>query len=147
VDYRSVNTPDKDGRIIVPHSIVHSGMRWHIRAFCEKNQDYRDFTLTCFYGVPERVGQSEQTAEQDSVWNTLVNVCLMPDPRLSPEQQEIVANDYSMTNNRMVIQVRGSFVQYLLQMMRIDMNVIAADPRAQQVVIQNMDAVKQWLFR
>jgi predicted DNA-binding transcriptional regulator YafY len=147
VDYRSVNSPNKDGRIIVPHSIVHSGMRWHIRAYCEKNQDYRDFTLTRFYGVPERVGYSEHTAEQDIVWNSLVNVCFMPDPRLSPEQQEIVANDYSMTNKRLVIQVRGSLVQYLLQMMRIDMNVVAADPRAQQVVIQNMDAVKQWLFR
>jgi hypothetical protein len=32
-------------------------------------------------------------------------------------------------------------------MMRIDMNVISADPHGQQVVIQNMDAVKQWLFR
>ena len=52
-----------------------------------------------------------------------------------------------MTGNRLLIQIRGALVQYLLQMMRIDMNVIAADPRAQQVVIQNIDAVKQWLFR
>jgi predicted DNA-binding transcriptional regulator YafY len=34
VDYRSVNAPNTDGRIIVPHSIVHSGMRWHVRAYC-----------------------------------------------------------------------------------------------------------------
>jgi hypothetical protein len=34
-----------------------------------------------------------------------------------------------------------------MQMMRIDISVVAADPRAQQVVIQNMDIVKQWLFR
>ena len=52
-----------------------------------------------------------------------------------------------MTDNRLVIQVRGALVQYLMQMMRIDINITTADPRAQQVVIQNMDAVKEWLFR
>jgi predicted DNA-binding transcriptional regulator YafY len=147
VDYRSINAPNKDGRIIVPHSIVHSGMRWHVRAFCEKNQDYRDFVLTRFYGEPECIGSSSQNIEKDDAWNTKVNVCFTPDERLSLEQQKIVANDYGMTDNSLLIQVRGALVQYLLQMMRIDMNVIAADPRAQQVVIQNMDAVKQWLFR
>lgn len=147
VDYRSVNAPDKDGRIIVPHSIVHSGMRWHVRAFCEKNQDYRDFVLTRFYDEPERVGISKQSPKNDSAWHARVNVCIVPDQRLSAEQQQIVANDYGMTDNSLLIQVRGALVQYLLQMMRIDMNVIAADPRAQQVTIQNMDAVKQWLFK
>ncbi|GAA0856281.1 WYL domain-containing protein [Aliiglaciecola litoralis] len=73
VDYRSVNAPDEDGRIIVPHSIVHSGMRWHVRAFCEKNNDYRDFVLTRFYGAPEPIGTSTQSIEQDEAWNTLVN--------------------------------------------------------------------------
>lgn len=147
VDYRSVNAPDKDGRIIVPHSIVHSGMRWHVRAFCEKNQGYRDFVLTRFYDEPERVGISKQSPKNDSAWHARVNVCIVPDQRLSAEQQQIVANDYGMTDNSLLIQVRGALVQYLLQMMRIDMNVIAADPRAQQVTIQNMDAVKQWLFK
>jgi predicted DNA-binding transcriptional regulator YafY len=147
VDYRSVNAPDKDGRIIVPHAIVHSGMRWHVRAFCEKNQDYRDFVLTRFYGTPEHLGKSSKTSQDDIAWHTLVNVCFTTDQRLSDEQQAVVANDYGMTDNRLLVQVRGALVQYLLQKMRIDINVISADPRAQQIVIQNMDAVKQWLFR
>ena len=147
VDYRSVNAPDTGGRIIVPHSIVHSGMRWHVRAYCEKNNDYRDFVLTRFYGTPETDGQAKHSVEQDEAWNTMVNVCFTPDQRLSPEQQAIVANDYGMSDKRLLIQVRGALVPYLMQMMRIDINVVAADPRAQQVVIQNMEAVKQWLFR
>jgi hypothetical protein len=51
-----------------------------------------------------------------------------------------------MTNNRLFIQVRGALVQYLPQKMRIDVNVISADPSAQQIVIENMDGVKRWLF-
>lgn len=72
---------------------------------------------------------------------------MTPDQRLAAQQQDIVVNDYGMTDNRLLIQMRGALVRYLLQVMRIDMNVIEADPRAQQVIIQNMDAVKQWLFR
>ena len=37
--------------------------------------------------------------------------------------------------------------QASMQIMNIDVNIIAADPRAQQVVIQNMDSAKQRLFR
>jgi predicted DNA-binding transcriptional regulator YafY len=146
VDYRSINAPDKDGRVIVPHAIVHSGMRWHVRAFCEKNKNYRDFVLTRFYGVPERLGKSSQSSKDDIAWHTFVNVCFTPDLRLSLDQQAVVANDYGMTDKRLLIQVRGALVQYLLQKMRIDVNVISADPRAQQIVIQNMDGIKQWLF-
>jgi hypothetical protein len=49
--------------------------------------------------------------------------------------------------SKTVTNIDKALVQYILQMMRIDMNVIAAGPRAQQVTIQNMDAVKQWLFK
>ncbi|MGS2721527.1 WYL domain-containing protein [Paraglaciecola aestuariivivens] len=146
VDYRSVNAPDTEGRIIVPHAIVHSGMRWHVRAYCEKNHDYRDFVLTRFYNTPESLGAVETDLPKDEAWDTLVNLCFIPDQRLSPQQQQVVANDYGMTDNRLLIQVRGALVHYLLQMMRIDTNVIAADPRAQQVVIQNMQGLKKWLF-
>ncbi|MGS2719352.1 WYL domain-containing protein [Paraglaciecola aestuariivivens] len=146
VDYRSVNAPNKDGRIIIPHAIVHSGTRWHVRAYCESNKDFRDFVLTRFYDTPQSLGKSDINAQDDIAWHTQVNVCFTPDQRLSKDQQAVVANDYGMTNNRLLIQVRGALVQYLLQKMRIDANVISADPRAQQIVIENMDGIKEWLF-
>ena len=146
VDYRSINSPNKDGRIIAPHSIVHSGLRWYVRAWCEKNQEFRDFVLTRFYGVPEVVGKSDVQGDADFNWMTRVNVCFKPDGRLTPEQQEVVAGDYGMSDNRLLITVRGSMVQYLLQMMNVDQNTVSADPKAQQIVIENIDAIKQWLF-
>jgi len=147
VDYRSINAPNEEGRIIVPHTIVHAGSRWHVRAFCEKNQDFRDFVLTRFYAQPEVLGQSDVLASDDRKWHTMVNVCFMPDSRLSEAQQQIVAMDYGMTNNRLLMSVRGALVPYLMQLMRVDVNTIAADPRAQQIVIENMDAIKEWLFQ
>jgi len=146
VDYRSINAPNEEGRVIVPHAIVHAGARWHVRAFCEKNQDYRDFVLTRFYAEPEVLGPATVLAGQDIKWHTMVNVCFMPDSRLTAAQQQIVAQDYGMTQNRLLICTRGALVPYLMQLMRVDVNTIAADPRAQQVVIENMDAIKQWMF-
>ena len=53
VDYVSLNHPDREGRIIVPHTLVYSGLRWHVRAWCEKNAGYRDFVLSRFRSIPE----------------------------------------------------------------------------------------------
>ena len=147
VDYRSVNSPNKEGRIIVPHAIVHSGMRWHIRAYCEKNQEFRDFVLTRFFDQPEIIGKSDISHSEDLTWHTKVNVCFKPDPRLSKEQQIVVANDYGMKNGMLVIRVRAALVHYLLQMMRVDPHIIHAKPTAQQIIIDNMEAIEKWLFK
>lgn len=146
VDYRSVNAPDKSGRIIVPYAIVHSGVRWHVRAWCEKNEGFRDFVLTRFYDIPEVVGPATVNPN-DVSWETRVNISFMPDPRLRIEQQAVVANDFGMTENRLVVTVRAALIPYLLQMMRVDVHKIEGDPVAQQIVIENFDAIKQWLFR
>ncbi|MFS1702739.1 helix-turn-helix transcriptional regulator [Alteromonas sp. AMM-1] len=147
VDYRSVNAPNKDGRIIAPHSIVHSGMRWHVRAYCEKNQEFRDFVLTRFFDIPESAGKATISPENDDSWHTKVNVCFKPDPRLSLAQQEVVANDYGMKDGILVITVRAALVHYLLQMMKIDPNILHGKPTAQQIVIDNLEAIEKWLFK
>ena len=59
VDYVSVKQPDREGRIIAPHTMVFTGERWHVRAWCEKNRDYRDFVLSRFRGTPEFLGPSK----------------------------------------------------------------------------------------
>ncbi len=45
VDYVSLACGQGEGRIIVPHTLVYSGFRWHLRGWCEKNRSYRDFVL------------------------------------------------------------------------------------------------------
>jgi predicted DNA-binding transcriptional regulator YafY len=42
-EYVSLNTPNVEVRLIAPHTLVYTGMRWHVRAYCEKNGQYRDF--------------------------------------------------------------------------------------------------------
>jgi predicted DNA-binding transcriptional regulator YafY len=146
VDYVSLNHPDREGRIIVPHTLVYSGLRWHVRAWCEKNCEYRDFVLSRFRGIPEIMDDSAHGVEEDTEWNTLVVVRIAPDPRLTLEQREVVEADYGMENGALEISTRARLVTYVLQLLHIEPNELADDPTAQQIVVENRSSLAPWLF-
>ncbi len=147
VDYVSIGHPDHEGRIIVPHTLVHTGLRWHVRAWCEKkNQEYRDFVLSRFRDIPEIIGDSEHGAKEDSQWNTAVTIRITPDPRLNREQQFVIERDYGMENGVLEVNTRGKLVPYALKQLHIDPKEMLADPIAQQIVVENLTEIKSWLF-
>ncbi|SFX34102.1 helix-turn-helix transcriptional regulator [Marinospirillum alkaliphilum] len=146
VDYVSLSNPDHEGRILVPHHFVNNGQRWHLRAWCEKSQDYRDFVLSRFRGEPELLNPSEQGAAQDHAWNTLVPVILQPDPRLTPAQREVIEQDYSMQNGQLQITTRACHVNYLLKGLQIHPRMLEGEPEAQQLIIVNKSDIQPWLF-
>jgi len=116
-EYVSFTTPDAETRLIAPHTLIYTGMRWHVRAYCEKNGDYRDFVLI-----------------------------IAPDSRLKPEQQAIIETDYGMQDGRLVIDTRGALVQYVLQRYQIDPTKVHAKATAQQIVVVNLDELQGWLY-
>jgi predicted DNA-binding transcriptional regulator YafY len=146
VDYVSIGKPDREGRIIVPHTLVLTGLRWHVRAWCEKNQEYRDFVLSRFRGAPEILGDSPQGASQDNDWNTPVVIRIVPDPRLRPEQRDVVEQDYGMEGGVLKISTRGKLVPYALKQLHIDPGTMSEDPAAQQIIVENISDINRWLF-
>jgi predicted DNA-binding transcriptional regulator YafY len=146
VDYVSLHAPDREGRIIVPHTLVHSGLRWHVRAWCEKNQQYRDFVLSRFRGEPEILDASDHVASHDEDWNRQVSIRIGPDARLSEEQREVVARDYGMDQQVLVVNTRAALVQYALQALRIDTTIVQLKPEAQQIMVLNLPELEPYLF-
>lgn len=145
IGYISVNNPETDGRIIVPHTLVCTPMRWHVRAYCEKNGDYRDFVLSRFRGEPELMDKSEHGKEQDTAWNTEIELSITPDPRLDKVQQRVIAHDYGMTRNKLTVPCKAALLQYVLQAYRLDLHKQEAKPEAQQIVIGNYKTIEKWL--
>lgn len=98
VTYASFTSPEGEERIIVPHTLVFAAGRWHVRAFCEKHRDYRDFVLTRFRRVPEPQGPmlGEHGGDHDDAWQTRVEVRLIPDRRLDETHRQLVRYDYGM---------------------------------------------------
>lgn len=146
VDYVSINNPDREGRIIVPHTLVYTGLRWHVRAWCEKNQEYRDFVLSRFRGNPEIMDESEHGIDGDELWNTRVNIRVVPHPGLNNAQREVVEVDYGMVRGALEVSTRGKLVPYVLKLLHIDPNEELDDPMAQQIIVENRDALAPWLF-
>jgi hypothetical protein len=140
VFYASISSPEFEERIISPHSLIYDGSRWHVRAWCEKNQGYRDFVLTRIREVFGIEGSSQYGLELDKVWNTWIDLSIEPDPRLSEARRNIVAMDYGMSIDaseklRRTYRVREALVIYWLQQLRLDRYNDRAE--VQQIVLSD----------
>lgn len=146
VDYVSLNNPNSESRVIAPHTFVNTGLRWHLRAWCEKSRGYRDFVLSRFRGVPRLLDKTQHPVEHDTAWNTQITVILQADPRLSAAQREVLENDYQMLGGQLHISTKACMVNYLLKEMQINTKILEGTPEAQQLVLVNRDDIKPWLF-
>ncbi|MEM8562596.1 MAG: WYL domain-containing protein [Pseudomonadota bacterium] len=146
VDYVSINNPDREGRIIVPHTLVFTGLRWHVRGWCEKNQEYRDFVLSRFRDEPEILDRSDHGIDGDLQWNTFITIVIVPDPRLRRDQQEVIEVDYGMTNGTLDVRTRVKLVPYALKLLHVDPKAEMEDATAQQIIVQNREDILPWLF-
>jgi len=146
IAYLSLSSPVAEERIIDPHTLVFTGLRWHVRAYCEKNRSFRDFVLSRFRGTPEIMDKALVSAEEDERWQTRIDIILTPDTRLSEAQSDIIAADYGMNKRELSISTRASLVEYALQALNVDPRKIEAKPEAQQIVVKNLADIEQWLF-
>ncbi|MFY9179052.1 MAG: WYL domain-containing protein, partial [Venatoribacter sp.] len=138
IRYASIKNPDGEERIISPHSLINNGQRWHVRAWCEKSEGYRDFVLSRIRQVFNLEGQAQMSAEQDEQWNAWINFSIEPDPRFNEAQKALIALDYGMSKNsqgkyQKHYQVRKALVLYWVQHLRIDRYREA--PEAQQIIL------------
>lgn len=146
IQYAYLSSPEPEYRVIQPHTVVHSAYRWHVRVWCEKNGEFRDFVLS---KISESTGitlPATHCANQNEAWNASVTLTLIPAPRLSRAQKAVIAGDYGMTNMQLSIPTRGALVSYVLQQLRVDSSPRERSPEAQQVVIKNRDKVARWLI-
>jgi len=134
IEYLSMTSGELEGRIICPHTLVNDGIRWHVRAYCEKNRAFRDFVLSRFGPEVDYRGKSELTKTEDTEWNHWLTVTLIPDPRLSAIKQKVIAMDYLMTDKKLNIQCRAALVKYLLQKLRVD--TYQQKPEGQQIFLE-----------
>lgn len=119
VDYASLSAEETSGRNIVPHTLIYDGIRWHVRAYCEKRGEYLDFVMSRFRGVPDLLDSSPHGRELDVEWNTQVEVVVIPNPYLTPGQQAIIATDYAMQDGQLCFTRRLPLVHYALDRMQV----------------------------
>tara|TARA_Y100000034_G_C6848919_1_gene384905 strand:+ start:57 stop:860 length:804 start_codon:yes stop_codon:yes gene_type:complete len=144
IGYMSLRSAQEEERIIVPHTFVSTPLRWHVRGFCEKNRDFRDFVLSRFRGTPELLEKSTNTIDKDEQWNTMINISVSPNPAFSSLHQEVLAHDFNMTNNKLIIQTRVPLINYTLKYLDIDTSL--KYDSSQLLILNNIDEVIPYLF-
>ncbi|WP_338512952.1 WYL domain-containing protein [Erwinia aphidicola] len=120
VDYISLGSGEQVGRNIVPHTLVFDGIRWHVRAWCEKEKAWLDFVMSRFRGIPDLLNASEQGISADVEWNSWLTAVVVPNPCLSAAQQAIIAEDYAMTAGCMRLTQRIPLMHYVLERLKIN---------------------------
>ncbi len=137
-------------RIIEPHALVNTGLRWHIRAYNEETFDFRDFVLSRISEATVLDANAESSPEFDDSWVEFVNVKLMPHPKLNERKRSSLLLDYAANDGIIELQVRGALLAYLLQRLSVDTTEdFSMNPNAYQLVIVNRDEIEpfaEWIF-
>ena len=109
-------------RVIVPHSLVDSGLRWHVRAFDRTKGHFRDLVLTRMEDVRALEDCSPPAPQEliaaDTQWNRMFTLTLIPHP--SRPHPEVIAKDFGMQQGQLKVSVRGAVAGYVMRQGQVD---------------------------
>jgi predicted DNA-binding transcriptional regulator YafY len=124
IHYRSMEHPGGTERVIFPHKIVYSGFRWHIRAWCDRRKDFRDFNLSRISSVvaTNRPQPAEAEEDRDVAWTTMVTIKLCANPELEDRERSLIETEYGMSKGVLNVESRAAMLEYTLQAYQIGMS-------------------------
>jgi hypothetical protein len=119
IRYHSVTSGEFE-RVIVPFALVDSGLRWHIRAFDRKTDEFRDFVITRIEAprMLDEEPKANERPDNDIQWTRIVEIELVPHP--NQPRPEVTARDYNMTIGVMALKLRAATAGYMLRRWSVD---------------------------
>jgi len=119
INYYSISS-GQTTREIVPFALVDNGLRWHVRAFDRKRERFTDFVINRIakLNILNDDIPKHQTQEADIQWNRIVEMHIVPHPRLS--YPETIEKEYAMENGLLIIEVRAAVAGYVLRRWNVD---------------------------
>src|SRR5690606_2655215 len=120
IEYHSISS-GKSERQIVPFALIDNGLRWHVRAFDRKSQQFRDFVITRIKDprlLREDKPEPHELSDQDIQWTRIVELELVPHP--DQPHPEITEMDYGMTDGVLRMKLRAATAGYILRKWSVD---------------------------
>lgn len=145
VQYSSMSTEEAAKRKLWPHSLVFSGISWHVRAYDGSKKDFRNFSL-------QRISQPvlidvdpPKSSSADGDWNTLETLEITPNPSLRAFQKRIVAKEFGMKSDgnqaAWKVKIRRCLIGYFVSLYRLD-----DDKSSNRLHLKNRDRLKPFIF-
>lgn len=118
-------------REIVPHALVDSGLRWHVRAYDRTKAEFRDLVLTRM----EKLAPVKSTTPNaqvlpfelpaaDKQWQRMVHLELKPHP--AHKHPASVERDFGMTKGVLRVAVRAAVAGHVLRQWQVDCSPTAS---------------------
>lgn len=113
-------------REIVPHALVDSGLRWHVRAYDRTKGEFRDLVLTRMEKVEPidredgqyRV-QAHELRAADAQWQKVITLELVPHP--AHPHPSSIAWDFGMgAGGSLQVTLRAAVAGYVLRQWQVD---------------------------
>ena len=145
ITYASMSSPEGEERIIAPHTVVSSGYRWHVRAYCEKNRDYRDFLLGRVVAVNGDLGPALEDPSEDSKWHSEITLQLIPHPKLSKRQKDLVRRERCFDGDVLELKTRQATAIYLLHMLQVP-TYETENEKANPLVLKDLSVIDDKKF-
>ncbi len=120
IEYHSISS-GKAERQIVPFALIDNGLRWHVRAFDRKSQEFRDFVITRIKHPQVLKGEKpapHELSDQDIQWTRIVELDLVPHP--DQPRPEITEMDYDMQDGVLHLKLRAATAGYILRKWSVD---------------------------
>ena len=113
-------------REIVPHALVESGLRWHVRAYDRTKGEFRDLVLTRMENIEPLENQSTVNPVQshelpaaDAQWQKEINLDLLPHP--AHPHPSSIARDFGMgALGALRVTLRAAVAGYVLRQWQVD---------------------------
>lgn len=123
--YHSMKTGEV-AREIVPHALVDSGLRWHVRAYDRTKGEFRDLVLTRMENIEPIENQSTVNPVQshelpaaDAQWQKEINLDLLPHP--AHPHPSSIARDFGMgALGALRVTLRAAVAGYVLRQWQVD---------------------------
>ncbi|QAY82633.1 helix-turn-helix transcriptional regulator [Pseudomonas arsenicoxydans] len=120
IEYHSISS-GKSKREVVPFALIDTGLRWHVRAFDRKTQEFRDFVITRIKHprlLKEDSPAPHELSNQDIQWTRIVELELVPHP--GQPYPEVTEMDYGMHGGTLRMKLRAATVGYVLRKWSVD---------------------------
>lgn len=148
IRYLSLSSESERTRIIVPHSLFNDGLKLYIRLFDRDRKCFLDFSPSRIISA-SLLDESPQIHEKiayDTLWNDIVNLHLIPHPKFTKKQAEIIAYEYQMIRRQRIIPIRKALINYFLRAWYVDCSKDAIlDPNHYHLWLENRDIIQSHL--
>lgn len=114
VSYWSVTSGESESRWISPRAFGYDGLRWHVRAYCHREGEFRDFVIGRF----QKIVSSKAcpfAGEVDLQWLSVETLVFRASERLEAAQRVALEMDYGMEDGALRLPCRQAMRIYALR--------------------------------